>query len=185
MPATNNSEPAFDIHKPSKSAPSSTSRPVITTHNPMMKDPMVNDSSEPEPKEATKPLTPGREKVIVPISEPDTKEEKAKKTAETEAATKESDKKESEAAVVDAVAEQAGKKKKNEPTKEDVAREAELEKMIEEKKYFVPIGQVNHRRNKRWFWSIFIVIVLLAAGYLAVDANMIDLGIKLPYEFIT
>ncbi len=187
MTTTHNKEPVFDISKPNNTAPSATSRPVITTHNPILKDPMMKDSSEPNRTDDPKPLTVSREKVIAPITEQTvtSEAEDAKSTTASEDEAAEATKKESEAAVVDAVAEQAGKKKKNESTKEDMARKAELEKMIEDKKYFVPIGQVNRRRNKRWFWATFILLLLSAvAVYAAVDANILDLGIKLPYELI-
>ncbi len=185
MPVNNSKASVFDVSKPNKTAPSPTSRPVIATHNPMMKDRMVIDNPESTVKDEEKPVVVSREKVVEPISESPPSVEEVTVLAAAEAESKEADRIKSEAAVVDAVAEQSGRKKKSEPTKEDIVRQAEIEKMIEAKKYFAPIGQVNHRRNKRWFWvSLTLLLLSAAAVYAAIDANILDVGIKLPYEFI-
>lgn len=187
---TNSSKSVFDVSKPNNSAPTPTSRPVITQHGPMMKDPMVATDIEEEkqPKvETSETQNTIGEKVIAPLNQPAPESKKPDEAPKPEKATEDisKDKNEAEAAIVSAVAEQAGKKKKGGLSKEETARQAELEKLIEEKKYYVPIGQVKHRRHKRLFWTFFIfVLVLLAGSYLAIDANLIDLGIELPYEFI-
>lgn len=184
MMGSDNSKPVFDVSKPNKSAPTATSRPVINLHGPIMKDPMVSDGSDDAPTQEAKPVVKVGEKVIAPLNNPTAAAEESADTAASETADKETEKRESEAAVVDAVAEQTGKKKKGEPNKEDIARQAELEKMIADKKYFVPIGQAKHRR-RQWLRVMLLLLILLTAGsYLAVDANLIDLDIDLPYEFI-
>lgn len=72
----------IDIQHPSKTSPSSTSKSVIVTNRPIMKDPMVVDDDSPAEEKTTAPVyKSGGEAVIKPLSEqtdkPETKEEPA------------------------------------------------------------------------------------------------------------
>lgn len=210
MAASNNKQ-VFDVEKPGKSTPSATSRPVITGHGPMLHDPMVsNQEVKPEEQQANpeaKTTSASGEKVIQPMDadtkpeeEPaeetetevksDDKEPEAEPAAEeaksTENQTSEPDKKTANQATVDAVAEQAGKKKKIGPTEEEVARANQIKKMTEEKKYFLPIGEVTRRRNtRRATWVIIVMLILvLIGGYITIDAGLIDSTVSLPFNFI-
>jgi hypothetical protein len=91
-----------------------------------------------------------------------------------------------EAAVVDAVAEQAtaNKTQQGELSPEEQKKQEEVTKLIENKKYFVPIGQVAKRRNKRASLAILVLLVLLVGFYLAVDAGIIMTTISLPVDLI-
>lgn len=177
----------MDVSKPGKSAPDTSARPVIVSHKPTVQDPMVK--TEEQAEEAPKPeeTTAVHNKVIQPITEQPSKDAKTQETPETEektSAEKEADK---EAAVVDAVAEQAdlGPKNKNAgPTEEEKKKQEALEKLITDKKYFVPIGQVAHRRNQRTLTIFLVLLIALAGVYLAIDAELINLNVDLPFELI-
>src|SRR5688572_11245924 len=64
----------MDVSKPGKSAPDSSSRPIIVGHKPMIADPMVNpekdesENTEPETVKVKK-LTVVGEKVLLPPSQ--------------------------------------------------------------------------------------------------------------------
>lgn len=200
----------MDVAKPGKSAPDTSARPVLVTHRPMVQDPMVKEdhNSDSPPDLSAKasasagalakdedqtsgeskpePATHG-EKVIAPPS--DQLAEEAAIEPEPEPPKPEKSEQETqaeEAAVVDAVADQAtaDKKKQNKLTDEEKAKQEAVAKLIAEKKYFVPIGQVSHRRNQRMA-MVFVVLILIAAGgYLALDAEFIKTSINLPIDLI-
>ncbi len=213
----------MDVAKPGKSAPSTTSRPVIVGHGPMMQDPMVNDQNDSKKEENTEKVVVHGPKVIAPLGISNGSTEETKKAeppgapeppAEPEAtpetlkpedqpteaaepkpdaqpepqkaeATPEPAKDEpSEDGAVDALAEQAAKAKKPPEDVEAAKRQEALDKLVTEKKYFVPIGQVSRRRHARWALFLFILLVLAAACVLAVDAEVVDLGIDLPFDLI-
>lgn len=189
----------FDIAKPGSSPASATSRPIIG-HRAMLQDPMVaTGSPEDTSKEASKKTEAadpsaqlaGKGKIIMPAagselegaqSEPS--ESVASKKPDTpKAASTPPPKKSLEEAAVDAYADEMMKHKKK-PTKEDEKKLAEIQKHIDEKTYFVPIGQVKKRRNKRRLLVFLIVVIILAGLYLALDARLLDIGIDVPFELI-
>lgn len=206
---SDNSKKAIDVAKPGKTSPDASSRPVIVTHKPMIKDPMMKDEAAETPQ-AQPVKVNNRSKVIAPPSKTDasaqpvepeaaeakpaeeevTPETSATDTTQNETADTSADEQkaaEKDAAIVDAVAEQADKDKQqsNELTEEEKQRQAELDKLIADKKYFVPIGQVTKRKNNRRTLMILLVLALLLVGlYLAVDAEVVDIGISVPFELI-
>lgn len=117
--------------------------------------------------------------------EPKESEDSTDETAKTESPKAET----SEAALVDAVADQAdlgSKKKDSAQTEAEKARQAELENLIAEKKYFLPIGEITRRRNnRRSILALFIVIIIAGAFvYLIADAGIVDFGFNPPFELI-
>lgn len=206
----------MDVSKPGKSAPDSSARPVIISHRPMVQDPMVKadvpSAVEPAVPEEEKPVTHGA-KIIQPISitttpetpvkakesvvdQPVVEEQKPtegsevpkeeEKPAPTESVTDES---ESSEAIVDAVAGQAdivSKKKQNELTEAEKAKKEALQKLITDKKYFLPVGQQQHRKNKRTAILGVLLIILLALGgaYVLIDAGFVKVPFSLPINLI-
>lgn len=93
----------------------------------------------------------------------------------------------SETASVDALAEASEKPKLDQKLQEEESkREAALQELIDSKKYFVPLAHDSSKPKKRSGFMVFLVLllVLLVAGYVLVDAGIIDVGIKLPYDLI-
>lgn len=197
-----NSNQISDIAKPGSSPASATSRPIIG-HRSIMQDPMVAPSNpeetakeDEEKTTVTDPSTQmaGKGKVIMPAagSELETNQPEPADTAavssepeasESAVATDEPPKKSLEEAAVDAYADEIVKRKKK-PTKEDEQKLAEIQKHIEEKTYFVPVGQVKKRRNKRRFLIFMLILILLAGIYLVLDAEILDTDITLPFDLI-
>lgn len=104
-------------------------------------------------------------------------------TGESKSAKDPSDKSSS---VVDAVVGQATKekdKKSDKKIEELEKRQAEIEKLIEEKKYFVHTTQVTKKQRKNRWASLVLLLLVIVGAYLAVDAQVIKNNIQLPYEF--
>lgn len=78
----------FDVAKPGKSAPAPTSKPIIITNRPVLKDPMMSEGSDQSPDEqptAPPPVSPASSRVkIVPLSSQDDAPASETPPAETE-----------------------------------------------------------------------------------------------------
>lgn len=220
-----NSKKTMDVSKPGKSAPDISARPILTTHQPVVDDPMFV-KSESKTSEDSAPVTakspPSRSKMILPMSEqekieattetapeseptesaptsavepteaeekPDTESKpETKEEPETEATnTEETDPESNEEAIVDAVADQVdlkSKKKNDQLTEEEKAKQAALQKLIDEKTYFLPIDAAHHGGGSHGVVIILLLLLALAGAYLTADAGLIDLGVKLPIDII-
>lgn len=203
--AEENKDGVFDVSKPGENPPNSTSRPVIVGHKPMVKDPMVSGAEDKperpsEKNEEASSKVSKTKKVLAPLSKsekpedqeaatPAPPEEPAKEPAAEEKEAEEKPEayqapKDQAQAAVDAMVERADKNRAK-PSKEDEARQAEINKLIEEKKYYVQIGHARHHHGWLWFWVILSLVILASIGfYLAIDGGFIDVGVALPYEFI-
>lgn len=190
----------FDVAQPGKTAAPTTSRPVIVGHKATTKrDPMVVDSEEEKPKEEpqmtrSKPLTikpiessepqpqpqQDEEKTETPESpkeESAEPEEPAPKVEESPAGVEASPSATVEALAKDVTADQSDKKEKHDLA---VINE-EAEKLIASKQFFVPIGQ-DYKSSSRLGLTLIIclllVVLVLAGVNLAIDAEMIDIGVN-------
>lgn len=183
-PKTTEPKKTMDVAKPGKSAPDESARPVIITHKPQVQDTTVKTPESEAPKTVVT-----HNKVIKPLSEQSAQETpsntpSAQQDKEPAADTAEAAE---EAAVVDAVASQADLGGKNAKTAQEAADQKQqeaIDKLITEKKYFVPVGQVAHRRNQRAGILALVLLLALIGAYVAVDAGLIDLGIELPIDLI-
>lgn len=74
----------------------------------------------------------------------------------------------------------ADKKQQKEQDSKQASKRAELEKHIQNKTYFVKIGQITHRRNARILLTAVILMLLLGLVVLnfLIDAEMLDIGIE-------
>jgi len=210
----------MDVAKPGKSAPSSTSKPVIVGHKPMIQDPMVtpSESGEETTTSSEEKVTSTRSvKKIVPLgdqeeakkedaaddepaaetAEDDSKEEKSKEStaeetteavaeeAPAEAETAEEKPSTDETAAVDAIASQATKRKEGDLTEEEKKKAEAINKLIEDKTYYLKIGHANKKRNSTIYALLALVLVVLVGGTLAIDAGMVETGITLPFDLIS
>lgn len=188
--ASSAKKPVMDVSKPGGTRADATARPIITGHE-IMKDPMMKVlassdseateepvSSEPEQKELAAPSV--THKVIAPLATEDESEDSPK--SKKEETVEES----SDSAVMDAVLEQVDDKKVENWRNEEEQKRAELvEKLVDDKKYFLPINQVRSRRNNRIILIIIAILLPLIVGLgLAVDAGIIKPGFTLPFDFI-
>lgn len=253
MPAkksTDKPEPKkfIDVSAPGKSAPDSTSRPVIVSHRPMIEDPMVAKSgpetpsapplaskgkipnplnsassksskktdSPPEkksedsdsivpvkvvaktPNEDTKPDTPKEEKPATkePESKPSTegkptpaspapKSTDHEKPAETSQGESEWSEKSENEGDVPGMTKAAEERKKAEAEAAKKAENEKYERMISEKTYFAPIDtSVSSSGSKLVNVLLFLLLLALVGGILAIDAGLLDIGIDLPFDLI-
>lgn len=190
--ATLDDDKVMDVSKPGSGRIVSTSRPVVAPVSQItVKDTNVSPSV-PE-SEPTEPIAPSQShKVIQPLTQTEEstpkadtydKEEADKPEAETTAETSGA----SDAAGVDELAKAAESKKLAAKEAEaQVKKDEELQKLIDSKKYAVPIGHDSSATKKKtslWLTIAALVIALLAAGYLLVDAGVIKADVKLPVEF--
>lgn len=160
----------FDVAQPGASPAGPTAKPIITTHGPMLKDPMVDGSSAKEAFAATTPL-----KVINPADgfaadKPDGSTATAVKTkpvagdepvgqAEAFAAA---------GAAVSAATDQVA-----ESAVAESARQQQIEDLAAAETYFLPIGQVARRRYARVAAVVLAAALVLAAGYGALKAGLL------------
>lgn len=194
-----------DVAKPGKSSPSPTSRPVIVTHRPILKDPMVNHEDE-APK-ADKPTLKAPSKRAaelesltmpkLPVDAEETTDEPTnhkddapskdsipepkKETADPTPEDKEDDKVDASDNTVPTPPLDA---KAAQPGDEDEAvlaaqekHDASVQKLIENKKYFLPINSVEKRRAKHTLvLGVGVsVLLLLAWANIALDAGLISI----------
>lgn len=188
-------KPVMDVSKPGKTPADATTRPIITGHA-VLKDPMIN-ATDPESEVPTDTLLEGEDvpdeaaapstthKVIKPI-EPEPKDTDNKEEPEPEKKSDAPEPQITEGAVVDAVIDQVTDKKKQEVVDaEELERRELVDKLVEEKKYFVAISETKARRTSK-FLLIFVaaLLPLLVGLVLAIDAGVIETNITLPFDLI-
>lgn len=174
-----------DIEKPGTTPAHATSRPIITSRAPAVKDPMVSDDAAKTSAEPARFAPSVTKKKIVPLETNNDSVTKAAPTAsETEAPSEPAEETplpELTQQDVDdaAAAAQVALSKEEQQQAELVA------KLTEQKKYFVPIGAVSRRRTARVTLLLSIVLVMLAVGgVMAIDAGIIETNITLPFDLI-
>lgn len=166
-----------DVAHPGTTAPSDTSKSIITPR-PMIKDPMVveddekdGSSKKPLAKKSKTKIAPPEETTEAvpekPDSEPDSEPEKEPEP-ETPVEDKTDDQDKKKSAKSDPDAEKA----------EHVAQDAKIQKLVENKKYFLPINAVEHRKSRRFVALGVVLALVLALAWvdIALDAGLIDLG---------
>ncbi len=178
-------KPIMDVSKPGETSAAPTTRPIIAGHRTIMKDPMVsNDVSAPDiepPKPAEPESAPStRAKVIQPpVSVEPAKQEEAKpeEPAAAEPEKEPTQDTDSSEAVVDAVIDQAVSKKKDDKlTEEDIRQQEAIEKLVADKTYFVPVGQVKRRHRRMALLTVFIIALVLAGLFVyGVQSGRINL----------
>ena len=212
--ATEETKKVMDVAKPGTSTPDIGSKPMVIGHKSMASDPMVAQTKSVElPKEEAPQLTEATKVTITPPNN-DLKaddnaeniEEKSKITepVETETQPEESEKgKEQEVkeeSQPDADKDKAAENKEEDDKKTPEAKKAEedkaaadkaleqeehLQKLIEEKKYFVPIKQAKNTSARTFLVSFVIVAIIGVIIVVAlIDAGVLDLGIKLPFNIL-
>lgn len=157
--------------------------PPIQTHSAAVISPLKADKKDEESaeKSAEEPLA---------TEEPEASEAEEVKTEETvpeENAEKNPEKEKpdepvkSESGTVDALVGQVTAKREEQKQKEEAeAKVREIEKIIESKEFYVPIGQESRRRSAHRVLAVLLLLIILCAvgANFAIDAGMLDLGIS-------
>lgn len=182
-------KPLTDVEKPGTTPAHATSRPIIISKTPAVKDPMVA-AEEPSPTEPVRLPPSAAKKTIVPLTAADKKPETP---AESEPADKSADKPEEaevkeEALPVETPTDQSPEEiaaaAQAVLSKEEQQQAELVEKLVEQKKYFVPIGAVQKRRAARNTALLAFVLLVLVGAALAVDAGIIETEFTLPFDLI-
>lgn len=210
MAASKNEKQVMDVSKPGKTPADASARPVIVGHKTLVQDPMVNadvnsEAATTEAEAEPAPPSPSTgKKVIAPLEDSTTSEttpettpaaeitnEQKPEETEKPAAEEKLDEppveseESTDSAVVDAVIDQVGnKKKENELSEEDRKRQEHLDKLVEEKKYFVPIGKAHKGSSRLLLIFTLLLLVVFIGLVLAIDAEMLDVGFSLPFDLI-
>ncbi len=176
-----------DVIKPNESAPSATSIPVIVNNRPILRDPMMSADVPVvgKPVEEASKLSSVTTKInIQPVTTEDTKievsevpkpkEESPAPDKETEPDLPEIAESSSEGATSPQDVEAKVAKESEDAAKQD----AELQGLVDSKKYFLPINTVQKRRTKRFVTVGVGITILLALIWvnIALDAGLIHIG---------
>ena len=176
------SAPIADVAQPGMTPPSDTSKPIIT-HRPMIKDPMVTEEEAPAGQTAEKPLQRKTARTTIEPPEEPAPSPKPEKKEEPVPETEPQNEPEPEA--------EKGKPATPDPEAETDARtaqDAHIQKIIDSKKYFLPINAVEQRKSKRFVaLGVFLALVLALAWVdIALDAGLIHIdGIKPATHFFS
>jgi hypothetical protein len=192
----------MDVAHPGKTAPATSGRPVIVTNRPILKDPMVREDEPEETKPVSreaevKPSSP--EKTIAQLAEEakaradKVEDEKSAVEAKEKASVQEPEPepkpsqeptekpapKEDEPAASSDTVTPGAEAAATEDTRlaEENKKDAELEKLVESREYFVSINAVEKRRTKRIIVLGVLLSVLLALAWvdIALDAGLIQI----------
>ncbi len=164
-------KPINDVAHESESAPSSSSRPIIVTNRPILKDPMI--SEELQPSSGT-PIAVTVHTTVEP--EPKTETDEAIHPDVPPAAAEPASQSEPSATPPVVKAPDASAE-----AKKEAEHNSEIQKLVDSKRYFLPINTIEKRRSKRFVAAgILLSLVLVVAwGDIALDAGLIQLpGIK-------
>lgn len=169
-----------DVAAPGETAPDDSAKPIIVTNRPIMKDTMVKEES-PDGESPQKPTLSRstREAVIQPVSQPKPKEEPTPEETVSDE-PKESAKK---APTADE-AEAAEKAEAQKQAEHDTA----IQKLVDSKKYELPINAVEKRRSKRVviLGLVLSILLLLAWADIALDAGIVHIsGVKPVTHFFS
>ncbi|MEK7602650.1 MAG: hypothetical protein AAB459_00200 [Patescibacteria group bacterium] len=193
--ASKNQKTVFDVSKPGKAAAPATSKPVIVGNRSIIKDSIIaqpnqDDAESPELDKPTEILTTKVRgtKTIQP-----SEELKAEVGANDESESEEPEKSSEsppleelagDSAIVDELADRAASKKKSGTSPEEKAQSEKIQKLIEDKKYFVPISTPPAQRKGIIISTLVLVLIFGAAAfYVLLDAKIVKNNLKLPFEF--
>lgn len=188
-----------DVARPDKVAALPTAKAVIVTNHGILRDPMVASASardEPDVPSAL-PLAPPskpepdtmsggtetapsiRKGVMKPLTETEKAAAPAVETAAPAASEETADAKQPGYTPPPPVNDEAGLALPDQKKQEaEAKRQAELERLVEEKTYFLSIKTVEQRRTARFVLFGIILSLLLLGAWLniALDAGLIELG---------
>lgn len=186
--AADSGKKIIDIAHPGKSAPTATSKPVLVSNRPLLKDPMVVDeAAAKEPETTASAGNPSLKPKLHPLGE----DQPAKRAADGKPAETEPTKDTEVPAEVPSPEEvteddttDTGLENIKDPAsiaEEDKAkseRQAAVQKLVDNKQYFLPINSVEKRRAKHVVILGLVLSLVLAAAWadVALDAGLIKLG---------
>lgn len=163
------SVPIADIEHPGTTAASPTSKPVIVTNRPIIKDPMVvEDVADEQPKLTAKKTStkPKLQPLTTSVESEDSKESTTQEKPVVDAVPAPAESKSSKKTPEES--EELDRKRKEE-------RAANLQKIANAKTYYLPINSVEKRKTKRFVVLGILLSILLIMIWvdIALDAELI------------
>jgi len=198
-----------DVEKPGKSAPTTTSKPVLVSNRPILKDPMVVVDEEGDQKESEAPAKKEPSRSTPPVIQPPDEPKSEDKPPEPPAISPEPPKadepetpnkppEDEPASPKVAEPEPAGsdqtkpttdaEKKLAAEAAKHAEHEAEIQKLVDEGQYILPINTAEKRKAKRFMVLGVVLAVFLVLAWLdiALDARIISLGgLHAPTHFFS
>ena len=146
-------------------------------------------AEEPKPDEVKPEEKQPDEVAAEPPKEESPKEEPPKEEPANEKSDEDKGESDSsDSGAVDAMAEQAeAKKKADKEAEAAIAKQQEIQKLVDSKKYNVPIGHDSTKKggSKVALILLLVILVLAAGAYLAADAGVVKVnGFDVPYHLI-
>jgi cobalamin biosynthesis Mg chelatase CobN len=199
----------FDVAKPGSSKPETGSKPMVVGHK-MIKDPTLKETED-APTEETPVVQQTVSKTIKPLEKDMQSETEAEKNdkkveeklsdaikdneeklnPEAEVAAETNETKSNEQQQSDNTEQDAEEKEKIADQKEiseqenALKQEENLQKIIKEKTYNVHVEEASAHALKTFLKTFVIVaIVGLLVLVVLIDAEVIDLGVTLPFDFL-
>jgi hypothetical protein len=196
----------IDVSHPGQSAPADNSKSVIVSSRPILKDPMMVDEDAPQAidptedslakvsnKSGAQPLTapvleakePDENETVAPTEDAEAADEPAKPAEPLESSESPTPPAETEDKSDEANTEEAATPPNEDKTKlpkaetdQEIQRQAAVNKLIDDKKYYLPINTVEKRRSRRFVLIGIILSLLLALAWvdIALDAGLIQLN---------
>lgn len=189
----------FDVANPGSSKPETGSKPMVVGHKNML-DPTLKGPVESE-SASTESMAARTEKTLNPIAKNSEEVSENTKNSESESAIAADEKSEVETetapdqasntepeTTTEPVIEEPEKTAEEKKKSEDdlgVAREDKLQEMIKSKEYFAPINEASFS-SFQLFFKTFVIVVLIGvvALVIMVDAEIIDVGVSLPFDLL-
>lgn len=160
-----------DVERPGKSAPSGTSKPVIVTNRPILKDPMMVEADTSNEDEEQENLAHSSGPKLQPLEEPKEQPTKPDKK-EDKQPTKEAPQ------APEAQNTEPPEEKPEKEVAEQPGRDAAVEELINSRKYELPINAVEKRKAKHFVVLGVLLAVLLALAWadIALDAGLVHIN---------
>jgi hypothetical protein len=185
-------EKVFDVAKPGSSKPNTGSKPMVVGHK-IMKDPTLVEDKQTEVHEKTEAISQASKITVEPVSEEFTgvknkiinehEVESGDKSETSKQSIPETENNVEESAAAEP--EQTPEEKKENADSLEIEREENLQKIIKEKTYIVPVQEASFSAFKT-FLKTFLIVSLLGVLIILilVDLEIIDLGITLPFDIL-
>lgn len=167
---TKTTKPISDVEEPGKSAASATSKPVIVTNRPLIKDPMV---VEEEQKDAVEPVATTKKTSTKPKLQPLESSPKPEEETQTNSAEDTADNGPEKKPTKNKSAEDDEKAE----AQRKLERESNLQKIVDAKTYYLPINAVEKRKTKRFVILGVLLSILLIMVWIniALDAELVQI----------
>ncbi len=191
MATKENDAKVFDVAKPTDAKKDIGSKPMIIGHKSLKEDPMVKEAVTESGKEETPTETAGQkteeQKVTPPsvskkvITPPSEEQKKEVVTKDTVVATDSQEGSTEENIETEEIEEEL----KVDPEVEKNEKNEKLHNMIESKKYFVTIHEKSSSHAKVFIITFIIALLVgFAVVALLIDAEVLDLGVDVPFDFL-